>query len=103
VVGTPLFMAPEQFSSSSVDHRADLFSLGSLLYTLCTGRTPFHGDSILVLMRQVCTFTPLALKSLRPEVPVWLATIINKLLAKLPAARFQSATEVVEAFAREGK
>jgi len=101
VVGTPLFMAPEQFTGLNVDHRADLFSLGSLLYTLCAGKTPFRGDSVLVLMRQISTGTPLPLRTIRPEVPLWLVNLINKLLAKIPASRCQSAAEVVQAFAKE--
>ncbi len=101
VVGTPLYMAPEQFTGVSVDHRADLFSLGSLLYTLITGKPPFNGDTVMVVMRQVSLGTPQPLRLARPETPLWLANVINKLLAKLPAARFQTASEVVQAFDKE--
>ena len=98
MVGTPLFMAPEQFSGKNVDHRADLFSLGSVLYTLAAGKTPFTGDSIMALMQQVSSATPRPLRSIRADVPVWLVNLINKLLAKQPAQRHQSAAEVVAAF-----
>jgi HD-like signal output (HDOD) protein len=101
MIGTPLFMAPEQFSGVSVDHRADLFSLGSVLYTLCAGKTPFRGESVLVLMKQVSTATPVPLRSVRPDASAWLVNVINKLLAKLPASRYQTAAEVVQAFAKQ--
>jgi serine/threonine-protein kinase len=101
MIGTPLFMEPEQFSGVSVDHRADLFSLGSVLYTLCAGKTPFRGESVLVLMKQVSTATPVPLRSARPDAPAWLVNVINKLLAKLPASRYQTAAEVVQAFAKQ--
>jgi HD-like signal output (HDOD) protein/tRNA A-37 threonylcarbamoyl transferase component Bud32 len=97
-VGTPLFMAPEQFHSLTVDHRADLFSLGSLLYTLCAGTTPFEGATLAALMRQVCSDPPRPLRQRRPDVPSWLDGLISKLLAKLPAARPQSASEVLRCF-----
>jgi HD-like signal output (HDOD) protein len=99
LVGTPLFMAPEQFSGSGVDHRADLFSLGSVLYTLCAGKTPFQGESVLVLMKQISTGTPVPLRAVRPDTPPWLINIINKLMAKLPSSRYQSTSDVIKAFA----
>jgi eukaryotic-like serine/threonine-protein kinase len=93
-VGTPLFMAPEQFDSCAVDFRADLFSFGALLYYLCTGRTPFIADSVPALMKQVCEKRPISPRVLRPETPTWLDALILKLLQKSPAARGASALEV---------
>ena len=55
-------MAPEQFDDSEVDHRADLFSLGSLLHTLCTGQPPFPGETVLVLMNQIMNKAPAPLR-----------------------------------------
>ena len=98
VVGTPLYMAPEQFTGLNVDHRADLFSLGSLLYTLCAGKPPFEGPTVLEVMRQVSTITPQPLRYRRPEVPLWLGNLINRLLVKNSAKRFQTAVEVMQAF-----
>jgi eukaryotic-like serine/threonine-protein kinase len=93
-IGTPLFMAPEQFDSSAVDFRADLFSFGAVLYYLCTGKTPFMADSVPALMKQVCEKRPTSPRILRPETPTWLETLILKLLQKSPAARGASALEV---------
>src|SRR5262249_55736149 len=58
VAGTPLYMAPEQASGGLVDHRADLFSLGSVLYAGCTGRAAFAASSVLTVLRRVCEDTP---------------------------------------------
>ena len=99
-VGTPAYMAPEQFNATGVDHRADLFSLGSLLYTLCAGQVPFQSKSLPALMVQVCSGAPTPLRTAQPQVPAWLESIINKLQAKLPASRNQSAAEAVQEFDR---
>jgi serine/threonine-protein kinase len=94
VAGTPQYMAPEQAGGLPVDQRADLFALGSTLYAACTGRAPFRGDSGLAIIRQVCDKEPPAIRSINPDVPVWLEGIIRKLHAKDPAKRFQTAAEV---------
>jgi eukaryotic-like serine/threonine-protein kinase len=99
-VGTPIYMAPEQFNCEKLDHRADLFSFGSLLYTLCAGRPPFDAETIPAIMSLVCNGVPESLKKRRPDVPIWLESLITKLLAKAPASRYQSAAEVVQAFDR---
>ena len=93
-VGTPLFMAPEQFDSCAVDFHADLFSFGAVLYYLTTGKTPFIADSVPALMKQVCERRPISPRALRPETPTWLDTLIMKLLQKSPSARGESALEV---------
>jgi hypothetical protein len=94
VVGTPQYMAPEQARGESIDHRADLFSLGSVLHACCTGRPPFPDATPLAVLRQVSEQQPPALRSLNPEVPAWLETLIARLMAKDPADRLQSAAEV---------
>jgi serine/threonine protein kinase len=94
VAGTPQYMAPEQAGGEAVDQRADLFALGSTLYTACTGRAPFRGSSGLAVIRQVCDVEPTLIRVLNPDVPVWLEGIVRKLHAKDPAKRFQSASEV---------
>jgi len=101
-VGTPQYMAPEQFGNADVDHRADLFSLGSMLYTLCTGKTPFPAETIPLIMQQIRNNAPIAVTKARPETPAWLANVINKLHAKLPAGRYQSADEVAKVFEQNG-
>jgi serine/threonine protein kinase/DNA-directed RNA polymerase subunit RPC12/RpoP len=94
VAGTLEYMAPEQARGESVDHRADLFSLGSVLYTLCTGVPPFRGSSTVAVLRQVSDQVPTDVQELNPEVSAWLAALIARLMAKAPADRFQSAAEV---------
>jgi eukaryotic-like serine/threonine-protein kinase len=98
ISGTPQFMAPEQASGDRVDHRCDLFSLGSVLYAMCTGRAPYQGASTMSVLRQVCDEAPQPIRELNPDVPCWLIEIIGKLQAKSPCQRFQSATEVADAF-----
>jgi len=99
VAGTPEYMAPEQARGEPIDHRADLFSLGSVLYALCTGCPPFRGETPLAVLLRVANDTPTPLRELNPDVPTWLETLIARLLAKDPAARFQSAAEVAELLA----
>jgi eukaryotic-like serine/threonine-protein kinase len=94
VAGTPPYMAPEQARGEAVDHRADLFSLGSVLYACCTGRPPFRGSTPLAVLRQVSEQAPPPVRSLNPEVPAWLEALIARLMAKDPAQRFQSAAAV---------
>jgi serine/threonine protein kinase/WD40 repeat protein len=96
VAGTPEYMAPEQARAGLVDHRADLYSLGAVLYALCSGRPPFRGDTIRSLLRDVSERTPAPLRSLNPDVPARLEAIVIRLLAKDPGQRFQSASEVAE-------
>ncbi len=96
VAGTPEYMAPEQARGEPIDHRADLFSLGSVLYALCTGSSPFRSSTALAVLRRVSDEAPLPIRSLNPDVPDWLETLIARLLAKDPDDRFQSATEVAD-------
>ncbi|MCI0682962.1 MAG: protein kinase [Gemmataceae bacterium] len=94
VHGTPEYMAPEQARGETVDHRADLFSLGSVLYAMCTGCPPFPGSSTVAVLRHVSDQAPAPIRSLNPNVPVWLEALVARLMAKNPAERFQSAAEV---------
>src|SRR5262249_32862248 len=96
VAGTPQYMAPEQARGEAVDHRADLFSLGSVLYALCTGRPPFAGNVAMAVLYNVCEETPRPIQEINPAVPDWLAAVIEKLHAKKPEDRFQSAPEGAE-------
>jgi hypothetical protein len=95
VAGTPLYMSPEQAEGQPVDTRSDLFSLGSVLYTMCAGQPAFQADSPLAVLKRVCGYTPAPVQSINAEVPNALATLIDRLLAKDPAQRVQSATEVI--------
>src|SRR5262249_36099794 len=92
--GTPAYMAPEQASGEAVDHRADLFSLGSVLYAMCTGRPPFSASTLFALLRRVSEEESIPVQTLNPTVPDWLVEIMKRLHAKNPDDRFQSAGEV---------
>jgi serine/threonine protein kinase/WD40 repeat protein len=94
VAGTPHYMSPEQARCEPIDHRADLFGLGAVMYAMCTGHPPFRGRTAMAVLRGVCDDPPRPIRANRPEVPAWLEGIIAKLLAKDPAARFQTAAEV---------
>jgi serine/threonine-protein kinase len=96
IAGTPQYMAPEQARGEAVDHRADLFSLGSVFYALCTGHPPFRADSAMAVLRRVCDEQPRPIRSLNPDIPLWLAAVIDKLLAKDSADRYQTAAEVAD-------
>jgi serine/threonine protein kinase len=96
IAGTPMFMAPEQAAGTPVDHRADLFSLGSVLYALCTGHPPFRATGTMAVLKRVMEDTPRPMRDVNPEIPDWLCDIVAKLHAKKPEDRFQSAREVAE-------
>jgi serine/threonine protein kinase len=94
IAGTPLFMAPEQAKGEPPDPRADLFSLGSVLYTMASGRPPFRADTPLAVLKRVAEDTPRPIRQIIPEVPEWLCNVIAKLHAKDPSKRFQKAADV---------
>ena len=96
VAGTPLYMSPEQAQGDTVDYRADLFSLGGVLYAMATGRPPFEGSTPYIILRSVAEGQPRDIRETNPDIPDWLANIIAKLLAKKPADRYQSAEVVSE-------
>ena len=97
IVGTPAYMAPEQARGEKVDGRADLFSLGCILYRLCTGSLPFQGDTAMDVLVSLATQTPPPVSELSPETPPALVSLIHRLLSKDREKRPASATEVVEA------
>jgi serine/threonine protein kinase len=96
VAGTPQYMSPEQARGDAVDARSDLFSLGSVLYAMCTGRSPFRAETTIAALRRVCDDTPRPIRETNPEIPAWLVEIIDRLLAKKPDERFQTAAEVAD-------
>jgi WD40 repeat protein len=100
VAGTPMYMAPEQARGEPVDHRSDLFSLGSVLYTMCTGRPPFRAETAMAVLRRVCEDTPRPIREINPDIPDGLAAIVARLHAKDPAQRIQSAAEVATLLGR---
>ncbi len=96
VAGTPLYMSPEQADGQAVDHRSDLFSLGTVLYAMCTGHPPFRASGTHAVLKRVIEEGPRPIREINPEVPDWLCDIISKLHAKKPVERFQFAHEVGE-------
>src|SRR5262249_51772039 len=96
IAGTPLYMSPEQASGQQIDPRSDLFSLGSMLYAMCTGQPPFGATKTVGVLKRVCKDTPRPIREINPDIPDWLAALVAKLHAKEPAQRFQSASEVAD-------
>ena len=97
VVGSPLFMSPEQGRGQSVDRRSDLFSLGVVLYRMATGAQPFGGDSVMAVLTSLAVDVPTDPGELNLGLPVEMCDLIVKLLQKEPSRRYQSAREVVAA------
>ncbi len=96
IAGTPQYMSPEQAHGQAIDHRADLFSLGSVLYAMCAGHPPFRAETTMGILRRICEETPRPVCEVNPDVPDWLEWIIERLHAKDPDDRIQSAAEVAE-------
>lgn len=91
ILGTVAYMAPEQLAGEAIDHRADLWSLGVLLYEAISGRLPIAGEG---LAHRILTKDPVPLASARADVPRPVARLVMRLLKKAPAMRVQSAAEV---------
>lgn len=96
IAGTPQYMSPEQASGSAIDRRADLFSLGSVLYTMCAGHSPFRAETTMGVLRRICEDTPRPLCDVNADMPPWLGRLVSRLHAKNPSDRFSSADEVAE-------
>jgi serine/threonine protein kinase len=97
ILGTPSYMAPEQAQTQKIDGRADLFSLGVVLYRLCTGVLPFPGHDTMSTLMSLATHNPAPPRAGHPEVPQELSDLIMKLLEKDPSWRPASAQQVVNA------
>lgn len=96
IAGTPQYMSPEQARGEAVDYRSDLFSLGSVLYTACTGRPPFRSEAAYGILRRITDDDPRPIREINPDIPDWLCRIINRLMTKHPADRFQNAADLSE-------
>ncbi|MEM7310688.1 MAG: protein kinase [Planctomycetota bacterium] len=99
ILGTPLYMAPEQAGGEDVDHRSDLYAAGLILYELLAGKGPFQGDTFTELLVQQATAAPPSLGETRPELGVSaeLEAVIDRALEKDREQRYQSATEMSDA------
>ena len=94
VLGTLHYMAPEQLRGAEVDHRADLFAVGAVLYEMLAGRTPFAGSTMAESAERILTQEPEALARFNYAVPADVDAVVRKALAKDPAYRYQSAREL---------
>lgn len=97
IVGTPDFMSPEHANGLEIDHRADLFCLGAVLYTMLAGELPFKGNSAMAVMMAVTMRPAPRLLEKNPTVPAGVADLVERLMAKEPSERPQSATEAIAA------
>jgi serine/threonine-protein kinase len=94
VLGTPSFMSPEQLEGQTVTGRSDLFSLGVSLFQLLTGQLPFQADTMTGLMQQIAESPHPPLRAMRPDLPAYVSAIIDRALAKDPAARFENGAQM---------
>jgi len=94
-MGTVPFMSPEQLRGEAVDHRADLFSFGVLLYRMLTGRLPFRGPSWAGIVSSILRDEPASMRTMRSDVSEKLEAVVMKCLAKNPEQRYQHAKDVL--------
>ena len=100
LLGTPNFMSPEQVDGTELTAATDLFSLGSVLYVMCTGTLPFQSKTMTGLLNAVATKEPIPIRAHNPSIPSGLAHLIETLHAKKPVDRPTSAAEVAESLKR---
>jgi serine/threonine-protein kinase len=96
-VGTLNYMSPEQASASDVDGRSDLFSLGCTMYHLLTGQVPFPGATVVECLKRRAEGNPVPIADLRPDLPLQMVEVLDKLMAPRPENRFQTGSEAAEA------
>ncbi len=94
IAGTPQYMSPEQARGELVDSRSDLFSLGSVMYAMCTGRPPFRSETSYGILRRICDDQPRPIREINPAIPEWLDVFVSRLHAKNSAERFETAQEI---------
>ena len=94
IAGTPQYMSPEQARGESMDARSDLFSLGSVMYAMCTGRSPFRSETGYGSLRRITDTQPRRIQDINHNIPDWLCRIVSRLHAKKAADRYASADEL---------
>ena len=103
LVGTAAYMSPEQVLGEPVDGRADIFSLGCVLYEAATGRLPFPGSNMVTIMREIATVNPIGPSSLVPELPAEFDRVIARALIKEKDQRYGAASDFAEALEALGE
>ena len=101
VMGTPLYMAPEQAMGNPTDHHADIYACGVMLYEMLAGKPPFDGQTYAVLVAKLLTSEPQPLDQLRAGLPRSLVNAVHKALQKEPEDRFSSAEQFAQALPSE--
>jgi hypothetical protein len=101
LAGTPQYMAPEQVRGETCSAQSDLFSLGGVMYALCTGHAPFRAESVYGVMQRIVHDPPRTIREQNPAIPAWLEEFVLRMLEKEKVARFASADEVVQALQEE--
>lgn len=97
VIGTALYMSPEQIKGEHPDHRTDIYSLGVMLFEMVSGHPPFEADSAMTLMMMHINDPIPDLGQIKPEIPIELVAVVHKALQKNPAHRYQTASEMAAA------
>jgi tetratricopeptide (TPR) repeat protein/predicted Ser/Thr protein kinase len=100
VVGTPEYMAPEQFEGKEADARSDIYALGAILYEMTTGRLPFEGETFVSIALKQKTEAPRTPKEFNPQLPDDLSRLILRCLERDREKRFQSAEEILADLAK---
>ena len=100
ILGTPIYMPPEQVAGQPVDGRSDIYALGVVLYELSTGQRPFSGDNLTTLFNAIGSETPETPSNLNPGIPTALSQLILRCLDKSPGKRFQNGRDLSQALTR---
>ncbi len=101
VMGSPLYMSPEQLKGQKVTGASDTYSLGITLYKLVSGETPYQGDTLANLTYQILNKRPKSVREFNPELPNGVVRLINKAIQREPDKRFLSAATMAEALRRQ--
>ncbi len=96
LAGTPQYMSPEQSRGDAIDHRSDLFSLGSVLYTMLTGRAPFRGVNAVSVLRSVCEAAPQPITQVDERLPMWVQLLLERFLTRQAQDRIPTAQEAAK-------
>ena len=94
IAGTPQYMSPEQARGEAIDARSDLFSLGSVLYAMCTGHSPFRAETSYGVLHRITHDSPRPIRESNPDTPAWFCRLIEQLHEKAACERLQSAGQV---------